>query len=114
MFWVPAYIPFEVFNLVLDRTLNEQSLRLAVMPADDNNGGDQATDFLEFVTTAYPETADRWEIFDTEKDFIEHISDDNYSQAIGQDYMMPVFSTAIVFSSGGPDWEYTVRLGIYA
>lgn len=107
----PRHIQFEFLKLALVRTFNEQSLKLAVMPADDSNGGDQATDFLEFVTTAYPDTADRWELFDSEGDFIELIRDENYSQAIGQDYVLPVFSTAIVFSSGGPNWEYTVRIG---
>lgn len=80
------------------------------MPADDSSGEVETADFLSFVAAEYPDTGDRWERFDSEEDFVDFIRDENYSQAIGEDYATPGYSAAIVFSSGGPNWEYTVRL----
>lgn len=79
------------------------------MPADSSNGVDQASDFFDFVTTMYPNTSDHWQMFSTEQEFEDLIRDANYSRAIGEAYVLPAISAGIVFASGSPDWEYTVR-----
>ena len=73
------------------------------MPRDSSNGVDEANAFLTHVQTAYPDTAHHWQALDSEGDFMDIVTDDNYAS----DGADAGYSFGIVFSSGSPDWEYT-------
>lgn len=81
-----------------------KALVFAVMPEDDGAGVEEAAAFLTHVQTTYPDTANHWQLLDSERDFVDIVTADEY-QAAGAD---AAFSFGIVFSSGSPDWEYTV------
>lgn len=76
------------------------------MPGDDG-GATEAADFLTHVQTTFPDTATHWVAFDSESDFLDIIRESDYSRDPTDD--RPAFSAGIVFTSGSPDWAYTVR-----
>lgn len=76
------------------------------MAADDGGGSTEATDFLTFVTEAFPKLAAHWVAYDTESDFLDIVNDEDYSRE-NFDELTP-FSAGLVFTSGSPDWAYTV------
>lgn len=89
-----------------------QTLNFGVMNSDDSNvdgDGSVAYTFYDYMKSTYPETADRWLYYDTESEFEDVISSSSYSQEAPSDDVIG-FSAGIVFSSGSPDWSYTVRL----
>lgn len=80
------------------------------MPGNDGGGATEAADFLAYVTTAFPDTAAHWVGYDAESDFDDVMSQKGYSRDPTDD--RPAFSAGIVFTSGSPDWEYTVGVDI--
>lgn len=84
-----------------------QTLTFAVMPSDDGGGAAEAADFFGYVTTTFPETAHHWASYDSESEFMDIVTDKDYSQDPTDD--RPAFSAGIVFTSGSPGWAYTVR-----
>lgn len=81
------------------------------MNSDDWEEGDEdiANTFNEYMSSTSPDTADRWRYYSTESDFEDEITSSSYSQEAPSDDVIG-FSAGIVFSSGSPDWSYTVRL----
>ena len=77
------------------------------MPSDDGSGVAEAAEFFDYVTTTFPETAHLWISYDSESEFVDIITDEEYSRDPTDD--RPAFSAGIVFSSGSPEWAYTVR-----
>ena len=69
----------------------------------------ESADFLTYVTTEFPDTAAHWVGYDAESDFDDIMTQKGYSRDPTDD--RPAFSAGIVFISGSPDWEYTVRVG---
>lgn len=87
-----------------------QTLFFAVMGEDGSTGGSaQATDFIAYVTTQYPDTSARWLFYETESEFDDVISGGDYSRNMDNNDP-PGFIAGIVFSAGSPDWEYMVRI----
>ena len=78
---------------------------IAVMPRDSSNGADEANAFLAHVQATYPDTADHWQALDSEEEFEDIVTDEDYMS----DGAAPGFSFGIVFSAGSPDWEYKVN-----
>lgn len=76
------------------------------MAADDGGGSTEATDFFTYVTEAFPNLAAHWVAYDTESDFLDIVDDEDYSRE-NFDELTP-FSAGLVFTSGSPDWAYTV------
>lgn len=83
-----------------------QSLTFAVMPADDGVAATESSDFFTYVTTEFPDTATHWIDYDSQSEFLDIIGESDYSRDPTVD--RPAFSAAIVFTSGSPDWAYTV------
>lgn len=75
------------------------------MPSDSSNGVDEANAFFTHIQETYPETAGHWQALESEAEFMDIVTGDDYASA-GAD---AGFSFGIVFSSGSPDWEYKVR-----
>lgn len=90
-----------------DTGRGSQTLTFAVMPSDDGGGAAEAADFFDYVTTTFPETAHHWASYDSESEFMDIVTDKDYSQDPTDD--RPAFSAGIVFTSGSPAWAYTVR-----
>lgn len=110
----PKPTPDAVAPLCLHRThtalllpLLLQSLTFAVMPADDGAAAAEASDFLAYVTTEFPDTESHWEEYGSESEFIDIIGESDYSRDPNDN--RPAFVAGIVFTSGSPDWAYTVR-----
>ncbi|CAM9263174.1 unnamed protein product [Hapterophycus canaliculatus] len=83
------------------------------MPADSSSDGTPAaiaTSFFEYVTTTFPDTASFWVSYASESAFVDITSQDTYSRDPTDD--LPAFGAAIVFMSGTPDWEYTIRANV--
>lgn len=81
----------------------------AVMPSDSGSDGTPAAfaeAFLDYVNTTFPDTASRWLGYASESDFVNIISQDTFSRDPTDD--LPAFAAGIVFTSGTPNWEYTV------
>ncbi|CAM9216529.1 unnamed protein product, partial [Ectocarpus fasciculatus] len=93
-----------------NRATLKQTLAFAVMPADDGAAADEAGNFFDYVTTAFPETASHWVSYDSESEFLDVIGESGYSQDPADD--RPAFAAGIVFTSGTPDWGYTIRANI--
>eukprot|EP00903_Cladosiphon_okamuranus_P008962 g8576.t1 len=87
-----------------------ESLTFAVMPADDGAAAAESTDFFSYVTTEFPDTASHWVAYDSESEFLDIIRESDYSRDPTDD--RPAFSAGIVFTSGSPDWAYTIRANI--
>lgn len=79
------------------------------MPADDGSGAAESDNFLAYVTTEFPDTAPHWVGYDSESDFLDIIGESDYGRDPTDD--RPAFSAGIVFTSGSPDWAYTVSTG---
>lgn len=101
-FWV--YILTCLFSL---HFVVVQHLLLAVMGSDDGGGSTEAADFLTYVTDTFPNLADHWIGYETESAFLDIINDEDYS--LNEFTDLPAFSAGVVFTSGSPDWAYTVR-----
>lgn len=89
-----------------------QTLNFGVMNSDNSDevgDGSVADTFYTYMTSTYPETADRFLYYETESEFEDIISSSSYSQEAPSEDVIG-FSAGIVFSSGSPDWSYTVRL----
>lgn len=99
--------PCCLFIIVIFFLVILQTLHFAVMSSDDGRGTSEAADFLTHVTDMFPALAHHWIGYDTESEFLDIIDDDDYSQSEGDGF--PAFSAGIVFTSGSPDWAYTVR-----
>lgn len=81
------------------------------MPADDGVAAAESVDFLTYVTTEFPDTASHWVSYDSESEFLDIIDESDYSRDPTDD--RPAFSAGIVFTSGSPDWAYTVRGAVF-
>lgn len=92
------------------RALPLQPLTFAVMPSNDGAAASESAAFFTHVTTAFPDTAeDHWAQYDSESAFIDIIDDSDYSRDPTDD--RPAFAAGIVFTSGSPNWAYTVGVG---
>ncbi|CAM9405596.1 unnamed protein product, partial [Scytosiphon promiscuus] len=87
-----------------------EPLTFAVMPADDGVAATEAQAFYDYVVEEFPGTASHWERFDSESEFLNIIDESDYSRDATDD--RPAFSAGIVFTSGSPDWSYTIRANI--
>lgn len=81
------------------------------MPESSGAAAAYSDAFLAYVTTAFPNTAAHWVGYESESDFVDVMSQDDYSRDPTDD--RPAFSAGIVFTSGSPDWEYTVRWNLW-
>lgn len=79
------------------------------MAEDGSDATSQADSFYEWVITEHPDTANHWIKYDSESEFTDIIGAGGYSRDL-QDNEPPGFSAGIVFGSGSPSWEYTVRI----
>lgn len=86
----------------------KQALTFAVMPSEDGAAATEAKDFLEYVQDTFPNTASNWVGYDTESEFVDIMAQEDYSRDPMDD--RPAFTAGIVFTSGSPAWEYTVRV----
>ena len=77
------------------------------MASDEGEGSTEAADFLTYVTGTFPNLAEHWIGYDTESAFLDIINNEDYSLNEFDD--LPAFSAGVVFTSGSPDWAYTVR-----
>lgn len=85
-------------------SLSLQLQTFAVMPADGGAAATESDDFMAHVTTAFPGTADHWVSYASESEFLDVVGDSDYSMSDE----LPAFSAGVVFTSGSPDWAYTV------
>ena len=76
------------------------------MPSNDGAAASESADFFTYVTTTFPDTQSHWAEYDSESAFIDVIDDSGYSRDPTDN--RPAFSAGIVFTSGSPDWAYTV------
>lgn len=76
----------------------------AVMSADDGAAATESDNFMAHVTTAFPGTAHHWISYASESDFLDVVGDSDYSKSDE----LPAFAAGVVFTSGSPDWAYTV------
>lgn len=79
------------------------------MPKDSDNGVEEANTFLDHVRTTYPETADHWQVLNSEEEFLDILDDEDYASSRGG----AGFSFGVVFSSGSPEFEYKVWSILY-
>ena len=77
------------------------------MPSDDGGGSTEAAEFFAYVTETYPNLASHWVAYDKESDFLDIVNNDDYSRKDFDE--LPGFSAGLVFTSGSPEWAYTVR-----
>lgn len=90
--------------------VSSKTLTYAVMDSDDLDGSSQADDFLAYVEETFPETFEHWTKYGTESEFEDVIKASGYSREAPSANVIG-FSAGLVFSSGSPNWEYTVRFG---
>ncbi len=86
-----------------------QSLTFAVMPSNDGAATSESAEFFTHVTSTFPDTESRWVEYGSESAFIDIIDDSDYSRDPTDN--RPAFAAAVVFTSGSPDWAYTVGVG---
>jgi ATP-binding cassette, subfamily A (ABC1), member 3 len=84
--------------------------RIAVAPHDssDDSSVSATHKFVAWANQTIPATSQNtlFVIFDSEKEFLRTIDKSSYSR-IADDY---IYSSLIVFESGYPQWDYTVRM----
>lgn len=81
------------------------------MPSDDGDAITVAQDFFDYVEAEFPDTASHWEFYDTESEFLDIVDASDYSRDPTDE--RPAFVAGVVFTSGSPDWEYTVRVCVW-
>lgn len=89
-----------------------QTLSYAVMPEDDGSGSTQANDFYNYLAATFPGSIDKWIAYASESEFEDVIGEGDYSRESVEDRADAIgFAAGVVFSSGTPDWQYTVSVG---
>ena len=83
-----------------------QSLTFAVMPADGGAAAGESEAFLAYVNATFPATADHWVGYGSESELLDVVGDPDYNKDTSD--TLPAFAAGVVFTSGSPDWEYTV------
>lgn len=78
------------------------------MPSNDGAAATEAEAFLQYVQDTFPDTASHWIGYDTESGFVDIMAQEGYSRDPTDD--RPAFTAGIVFTSGSPAWQYTVRV----
>ena len=87
-----------------------QERKIAVAPKYDLDGSAKtaAAKFIEFAETSSSIARNRstFTYFESENDFINHLTSSSYSV----DPKVDIFSSAIIFTAGYPNWNYDIRL----
>ena len=85
--------------------------RIAVAPASssDTSQVKAAQDFIAYVNSSLELTQNvsLFTYFESESDFIRYVRQDGYSRDTAN---IPVYSSAVIFNSASPNWDYTIRL----
>jgi len=85
-----------------------QLRKIAVAPADPTNAAaaTAAQSFVAFVPQISPmaAAAGTFQYFPSEQAFLAYVGTDTYA------YAGDVYSSAVIFKSGAPGWDYTVRV----
>lgn len=76
------------------------------MPADGGAAAGESEAFLKYVNATFPATADHWVGYGSESEFLDIVGDPDYNRDPSD--TLPAFAAGVVFTSGSPDWEYTV------
>ena len=89
-----------------------QQRRIAVAPGATSNAAavSAATDFLVYAknASAIGRSRSTFTYFESETAFLNYMGSPAYSV----DPTVPIYSSAIIFDSGYPDWDYSVRLNM--
>jgi len=81
---------------------------LAIAPSDDSEELQSVVaNFEDFILENYPRLADFVEVFESEEDINQYVSQAGYSQDTA---ITPKIGSGVVFHSASPDWDYSVRL----
>ena len=85
-----------------------QKIAVAPISSDNSAANAAANDFIIFAKNAstYAKSLSSFIYFSSEDSFVEHIS----SKAYSVDPSIAIYSSAIIFNQGYPNWDYSVRL----
>ena len=79
------------------------------MPSNDGAAASESAEFVAHVKATFPSTQNHWVEYDSESAMLDIIDDSDYSRDPTDN--RPAFAAGIVFTSGSPDWAYTVGGG---
>ena len=89
-----------------------QQRKIAVAPSSPSNvaAKDAANAFIKFAqnSSAIAKTLSAFTYFESEASFMDYVESTSYSV----DPSVPIYSSAIIFNEGYPNWDYTVRLNM--
>ena len=89
-----------------------QQRKIAVAPSSESNANanEAALNFIEFANNASAFAGNRstFTYFKSEDLFLNYMGSKSYSI----DPTVPIYSSAIIFNSGYPNWDYSVRLNM--
>jgi ATP-binding cassette, subfamily A (ABC1), member 3 len=89
-----------------------QQRKIAVAPSSPSNVAAKAAanSFIKFAqnSSAIAKTLSTFTYFESEASFVDYVESTSYSV----DPSVPIYSSAIIFNEGYPNWDYTVRLNV--
>lgn len=91
-------------------TVGCQARKIGVAPkvASNTDAAAAAMEFIAWANETYPSAANysTFQYFESEQDFEDYVLQSGYS--IDSD--IDIFSSAVIFNAGYPNWDYTIRL----